>query len=262
MERKIIELKYYQSTFDLLKLKPRILESNVDLLKRQEKKLGRHIPESVIEWYSLEGSIDLMRKYSNDDYPEEVHSFKIIEIEEGEVISIMTENQAVCEWVLKIDDSKDPPVLVKVDGSLGHKGKWQIYSNHFSEFIYSIVFDHINQFYPTITAFSCEMMNEQEYTDIKKTFIEDLITYGWPSEIQLRFYNKERNQFILVWNKYECGNDLCSDWFFWGTTKEDLFKLLEIVLPYKRNLFEGLDAYKEDGEEILSKFKNKYPSGI
>ena len=68
-------LRFHGRTLKLLNIAPPTSRNAVEVLDAVEARIGRKLPASVREWYSLDGACELLRQYSNDDWPLEVREF-------------------------------------------------------------------------------------------------------------------------------------------------------------------------------------------
>jgi hypothetical protein len=161
------ELIYHQQTVALLDPIPRVSPEALAAMDERERALGIRIPASVREWYSLEGAVELLETYSNDDHPVRLaelgepdwdwHAFRehlkprVAESDwdagepewqgdalAGNPLVFMNENQACCRWAVPLEQANDPVVLVQNDAMLG----WRKVSDRFSSFVYSYIWNY------------------------------------------------------------------------------------------------------------------------
>ena len=62
-------------TLNLLKVPPEYSSSAAEEFDRVELRIGRRLPASIREWYTLDGACELLRQFSNDDRPLQVNEF-------------------------------------------------------------------------------------------------------------------------------------------------------------------------------------------
>ena len=60
-------LRYHQATFDLLRKRPRPSKRAVAALDRRERVLGITLPDSLREFYAVQGVCAILTEPSNDD---------------------------------------------------------------------------------------------------------------------------------------------------------------------------------------------------
>lgn len=115
-------LGYHQATLDLLHERPSVSEDAVDMLEQFSSISNLVLPASVREWYTLPHAVTWLSTYSNQDYPVpldllgDIDGFgeDAVDLAQQGVIPIMVENQNVCIWALRLNDTKDPPVVVSL----------------------------------------------------------------------------------------------------------------------------------------------------
>lgn len=95
-------LRYHQAAYVLLGQSPTVSQDAIILLEQQEKALGRELPASVREWYSLDGAVDILAEYSNQDHPISLSSLGDLsgrisqEALAQNLLLVMHDNQSVC----------------------------------------------------------------------------------------------------------------------------------------------------------------------
>jgi hypothetical protein len=134
------QLQYHQATFDLLKLQPVFSATSAHVVRGCEDYCDFKFPASVREWYSLEGAVDILRTYPNQDHPiplnllgDEVDALD----DYHKLLIFMHENQGVCSWAVRIGTGDDPPVYVRYE----QDDPWRLYAESFSGFVYIQVWD-------------------------------------------------------------------------------------------------------------------------
>jgi hypothetical protein len=221
------QLKYHRDAAKLLPHMPRFSESAAELVEQREARLGIRFPESVREWYSLEGAVQLLERYSNDD-----SAFAVDELGEpfddwygggqkdflsNKLLLFMHENQGVCNWAIKLNGDPDPAVVVEVDTA--PDAKWLHCTDRFSTFVWCQIWDH-SQLAVGVSAQEIEL-SEHDLCFLRSNFQELHTTYGWPGSVNYRF--KSENAAILIWD----GEDRGVDWFVSASTATGLKKLLD-----------------------------------
>jgi hypothetical protein len=221
-----VQLKYHRDAAKLLPRMPRFSKSSEELVEQREQQLGIRFPESVREWYSLEGAVQLLEQYSNDDL-----AFPIEELAEPfddwygggpkdflseRLLLFMHENQGVCNWAIRLDSGPDPAVVVEVDTA--PDAKWLACTDHFSTFVWCQIWDH-SQHAVGVSAQEIKL-SEPDLSFLRSNFQELHTTYGWPGSVNYRF--KSEYSAILIWD----GKDRGVDWFVSAPSASELNKLL------------------------------------
>ena len=132
-------LKYHQSTFDSLGIVvPSVSSRSLQAIAELQRSLKIELPESLHEWYSLEGATRLLRKYEIIDEPAQLDlpdrplSFGLMGLLEEGFLYLGCTEQAICEFAIELDGSEDPPVLVFCAGA---DFCWRKIHEHFSNFL-------------------------------------------------------------------------------------------------------------------------------
>lgn len=196
-----MKLNYHRRAFVLVNHDPQ--PANRDLLAEFSTKGGLAMPESVSEFYSVRESVNLLRKYSNDDSVLLPSQFEITPIGNQPAITFIVENQACCEWAFAFDGSNDPPVLVGEEQAENPLG-WTPTGATFSEFVYLRFFDF--QFFLQLPAdaeyfFDARPMSNDELREIEGLFHREKSTHDWPSP-KHRF--RRGDQRIVVFAANDC----------------------------------------------------------
>lgn len=249
-------LKYHQKTFDLLGEEPPEFSGKlIDLLRERERSCGVKFPESVIEWYSLENGFEILKKHSRADDPYPIaalgkafdnwygggpHDF----IKDG-LLMIFHENQGVCNLAVKLDGSEDPAVMIEVDSSPNMV--WTAYVEHFSDFVYTQVWDNNYSQYEYVFTAIDGNLTPNTISYLKKILDEDIRTFGWPGDVNYRFYSQGKK--ILIWDSKRAQQ---ADWYVAGKSKDvtiDLIKQIYMCGDLKNSLgrwdTNGLDVLNE-----------------
>lgn len=248
-----VQLKYHREAVELLDHVPAFSKSAADLLQEREEQLGISFPASVREWYSLEGAVQILERYSKADLP-----FGIKELGEPfddwygggakdflseKMLLFMHENQGVCNWAIRLDNDADPPVVVEVDTA--PNAKWLPCADCFSTFIWCQIWDH-SQLAVGVSA------QEAEFSDSDLRFLQSNYhqlptTYGWPGSVNYRF--KSEGAAILIWD----GKDRGVDWFLSSPSPSKLKDLL-VKIWHCGNL--AVSMYGDDeAEEVLRQLR-------
>ena len=142
-------MRYHANTLTLLNVAPAVSRGAAADLDAGEARLGRQLPASVRDWYTLEGACGLLRQYSNDDWPLEIREFGLPRkdthgrgphdlLARGLVV-FRYENQGVCVWAFGLDGTDDPPVYVDFDSQFR---TWTKCAPTFSEHLYAWMWDY------------------------------------------------------------------------------------------------------------------------
>ena len=103
------DLKYHGEIYKIYEIKPMISLENLEKIKQKEEEIGKSLPESLKEWYSLTLSNNLLRIY--------LFNIKKLSLNKsGHLILTREEDH---EWIVKLDDLKDPLVIEKNDDDSG-----------------------------------------------------------------------------------------------------------------------------------------------
>jgi hypothetical protein len=220
------QLKYHRDAVSLLPHIPRFSKNSAELLYQREQQLGIEFPAAVREWYSLEGAVQLLERFSNDD-----SAFAIEELGEpfddwydggpkdflsDKLLLFMRENQGVCNWAIRLDCGSDPPVVVEVDTAPA--AKWLPCTDRFSTFVWCQIWDH-SQLAVGVSAQEIHLL-KRDLSFLKSNFDELPTTYGWPGNVNYRF--KSEKGAIIIWD----GRDRGVDWFVSARSASDLKAVL------------------------------------
>ena len=169
-----------------------------------ERRLGFGLPASVQEWYCNAEAIEILGKYSNQDWPIPLREFAVNEWKTHRLLPFKNENQEVCVWAFVLDGSDDPPVYVDVDSN---GAQWNMQAPTFSVYVYACVWDYafvLDQ--PALVQAQNEPLSTEAVGQLRARFSEQPSTFGWPGSTQHRFAGKD--QAVLIW----AGDDQ-ADWF-------------------------------------------------
>ena len=219
-------IRFHDETLKLLNIAPAVSPNAVSELDAVEARIGRKLPASVREWYSLDGAREILRQYSNNDWPLEIAEFGLVRHDTNgggphdllarDLIVFRYENQAVCVWAFKLDGSDDPPVSVDVDSQFK---TWTQCAPTFSEHLYAAIWDHA-------MVLSGDLLIQAQHRPVSATAISFLKenfdtgpeTYGWPGHTQYRF--SKADQRLLIW-----ASDDQADWWLSADREKSLKEL-------------------------------------
>jgi len=247
-----MELKYHQKTFELLNLQPRFSQGAYLKLENLKTEKDIIIPASILEWYSLENAIELLSQHSNDDYFVKVEDFGKPSYTNEDLAAegfllFMIENQAVCEWAVKLNNSDDPPVFARdVDVK-----KWELCAEKFSTFVWTLAFDwsRFRQMGSYLLYANAEPIKESEISELQNLFQEEPRTYVFPGKVTYRFSQQDKR--IHIWQ-----NPGQADWNISANSSQSLFELVQKIW-HLSDLKDSLFAVDDFGEIILKRLKSK-----
>lgn len=223
------QLKYHQKTLNLLNKTHEYFTLAPIWLNNLETELGCKLPASFREWYSIENVHEILHKHSNQDHPislkdlgrkyKFLEPIKANELDSHPLLMFMWENQGVCQWGIHLNDDDDPPVYVRWNATTAN---WQKACDHFSDFIYSWIWDWSKTEY-SLNAL-CHPLKQADLDYLAAHFQPQNTTQYWPDPncIQHRFYKNDQK--ILVWN---CDN--LSDWYIWADNANSLLELTCVI---------------------------------
>jgi hypothetical protein len=198
-------MRFHARTLKLLNVAPVTSATAVSSLDAVEVRIGRKLPASVREWYSLEDACKLLRKYSNDDWPLEVGEFGLPrkdthgggphEVLARDLVIFRYENQGVCVWAFGLDAIEDPPVYVDFDSQFK---TWTKCAPTFSEHLYAWMWDWVLVLVrDLLIQAQNQPLSEAALSFLRRNFDIGPETYGWPGHTQYRF--SKGDQRILIW---------------------------------------------------------------
>ena len=244
-------MRFHANTLAILDVDAEVSQSAVSLLNAAEVRIGRAPPASVREWYSLDGAIELLRRYSNDDPPVQIKEFGLLRKEtdvtsdddllERDLVIFRYENQGVCAWAFRIDGSDDPPVYVDNDWD---SGTWTQCMPKFSEHLYAWMWD----FSMVLIRGLLVQAQNQPVSDAAISFLRGSFnaapeTHGWPGHTQYRFYSGDKR--ILIW-----ASDGQADWWLSAETEESL-RYLVVQVGECDQVRQSLWSNSDRGEALL-----------
>jgi hypothetical protein len=243
--------EFHAATFELLDLTPVLSPSAVAELDRVEKRIGRKLPASVREWYSIDGACRIMREYSNDDPPIPVNELGSprrdtrgggpVDLISRNLVPFRYENQAVCIWAFRIDGTDDPPVEVDLNT---YFRTWTPCGVSFSQHLYASTWD-----------FACVLTREllvqaqnrplttSALGHLQSHFTSGPTTFGWPGHTQYRFNHNDKR--ILIW-----ASDRQADWWLSADNEESLGELLSDIRSCD-SVGKAMWSHSERGSALL-----------
>ena len=237
---KTIKLKYHIEALNLIGHVPSISEQALTELN-ELKNIIDFIPESMYEFYSLKNSIELI-SYQDCLFSIPRIIRNIDRFLKNDMLIFMTENQSVVDWAIRLDGSDDPEVLVGDKNKIEEKDKWIVYIDSFTNFIFTQIFDWKYIFGTPYVLQAGYKPSTDDLTFLMQEFNSGPRTYGWPGDINYRFYNELGGIIIhgnwwwlgasngvklkkltkLVWNCGGLKDEL------WGNTEQSIAILEEI----------------------------------
>lgn len=239
-------LRYHQRSFDLIRCSPKTASESVDALTLVENRIGRPLPPSVREWYSIEGACDLLLKYSNGDPPVAIATIGSRGLISEELLVFRHENQGVCSWAVWLNGDDDPPVVVSDDLDFR---SYKFCTDTFSDYIYSCVWDYGWLFVPPLIQAQNVPLSAAALEMLNRDFTRGLKTNGWPGDTQHRFFSKDHR--ILIWASKDQ-----ADWWLTADTGDSLADLARSLWKVD-GLGRTFWANDSTGETILSQVKSE-----
>jgi len=222
-------LRFHGAAIELLPAQPAFSRANADTVAKREAQIGRKLPAAVREWYCLDQCVDVLREHSNCDQPVPLEQLGAAaddwygagprDFLQGDLLWIMTENQGVCNWAVRLDGSDDPPVVVEVDSAPNEV--WLPLASSFSEFIFCQIWDHPQNFGQCCAQEADLTENDWQY--LQNKFVAGPKTTAWPGTVNLRFHSADGR--ILIWYAEDHG----ADWFLFAPAEEEMVRLLRNV---------------------------------
>lgn len=175
------------------------------------------MPPSVAEWYSLTKSLDLLRRYSNEDHPVSPEEFARIKHEGKELMVFMYENQGVYWWAFEKCDRDDPPVYLNEDPPLD---RWVLHCDSFSDFIYTRLFDFYHWYDERLLKLAHGKPLDNGVLEILHSkYTSGPVTRGGFSHAQYRFFHSDQKITIHNVASY-------SEWYLSAASQSSLRMLL------------------------------------
>jgi hypothetical protein len=193
--------QFHQRTLDLLNITPQIDPAAVVALDALETLYGKKLPAAVREWYQLQGA---PKHLTGNDNPVPVQELgrqygKYPHLPD-DLLLLVVENQAVCYWAVKWDESHDPPVFTVEENTHSPELILHRHADSFSDFVYTRVWDS------WIEPYWLETIDEIPYTVqlqelLAQRYTPQTITYNdimLGGQITYRFSLDHEGQ-IIAW---------------------------------------------------------------
>jgi hypothetical protein len=210
----------YSDTFQLLGIEPRTSPAAVAEVERAEQRLGLGLPSSVREWYCYGEAIEILNRYSNQDWPIPPTKFAVTDWGGTPLLPFKYENQGVRTWAIVLDGSENPAVLVDVDS----KGtQWDLHATSFPAHVHACVWDYtlvLDQ--PALVEAQNLELSMDAVIALREHFSERPSTFGWSGNTQYRFEGKDNA--ILIWSA-----EGRADWFVGANDEASLEIALRTV---------------------------------
>jgi tetratricopeptide (TPR) repeat protein len=221
-------LEYHQEIFNFLGITPYVSIENLKILNLKEEELGISFPKAVKEWYSIAGSQELLFTYSNGDPSVPVEVFLI---NDQGMIEFIDENQDVCQWAFNIKEDKNPPVMITNTGGGGAEkmDDWDVYSDTFSNFIYSWI-SYYYFFFKTYYLMEIKIETELDVSGKTSNYLREKLKEVQPDRFSSKtkyFLDKGKNQFIEI-SPHSCK--------LWAKNQKGYEELLRLILNFHTNI--------------------------
>ena len=254
-------LQFHSATFELVGKKPKRSRRALELLKKRERQCGVRFPAAVREWYLVSGpalGLDIGCGKTTDEMVPlrelgeplaNWYAMGSADFVRAGLLIVIHENQGVCTWVVKLDGSDDPPVVVEVDSSYKaaslSKIRWQRCAESFSTFMYCRAWDHGHSLDP-ISVWSAaqdQPLARRDLAFLRANFTEGPRTFGHPGVANYRFFTADSA--MLIWAKK--GG---ADWHLMASSDEALLRLLRCV-SHAGTLTETLYTFDDPRSEAV-----------
>jgi hypothetical protein len=174
--------------------------------------------------------LNSLKEYSNCDEPVAIAELGVpaphwrerepIDFLRERLLWIMTENQGVCLWAVRLDGTNDPPVVVDVDST--PRIAWRPFASSFSEFIYCQICDHPKN---KLQCGAQEVgLGEVDLVRLQREFEPGPTTFGWPGDTNSRFSTPDGR--ILICDREKDG---AADWLLFADDEEQIERLIRCV---------------------------------
>jgi hypothetical protein len=243
---------FHLDTFRLLDYEPQVSPAGLRQVEDAERRIGSRLPRSVREWYCSMDAIEILSKYSNQDWPIPPGDFAIQEWKTHRLLPFKEENQGVCLWAILLDGSDDPPVYIDVDSN---GAQWTMQAPSFSTHIYACVWDYAVVLHriALVQAQSVPLSSEA-VEQLRRHFPEQPPTFGWPGSTQHRFGS--RDQAILIW-----ASEDQADWFVGAGDEWSLESALRTVWDFD-GVGQLLYDCSEMGKAVLDRIRGRADDGV
>ena len=207
---------YHRDSLDLLGLAPAIDPAAVAALDAAEARLGVRLPAAVREWYARPDAVAPLAEV-NGDRPVPPADWRLTPDPAGPLLTVMHENQGVCEWSVRLDGGADPAVVVDVDERGRHT-----YASAFSQFVFARAWDVPAFAAPVRIAAQNRPLSPAAARALGDRFRDRGETRGWPGDRQRRFSGPGVR--LLLWE-----GDGRTDWLLAADRPADLPAALHAV---------------------------------
>ncbi len=255
-----LDLTYHQSTLRLINEQSIFSGHALEVLDHLERERNIVFPASVREWYSLTRRVDILGEYSNTDHPTPLEElgkvdrywsggkYHDIDFLSRGLLIIMSENQGVWTWAIRLDGSDDPPVVVAFD-TLMPFSTWEPCADTFSTFVYTRVWDHQIMFSGCVLFGSEPVLSSTDLRFLKEHFTEGPQTYTCPQLFNYRFSDGSKRMLL-----YE--GERSTDWYLRAESEEELLHLTKAVWKCG-TLEKSLESWTPCGNQVLAKMRDK-----
>jgi hypothetical protein len=248
MSREVHPLSdYHSKVLTLMGITAREAADAATQMAAIEARIGRPLPPSLREWYSLEGACALLERYSNGDHAIAVADLGRDGLLHGDLLVFRHENQWVCHWAVRLDGSDDPPVVVDYDDSFK---TFRPCAAAFSAYVYACMWDWgtvVNN--EALMQAQNRPLSDEALTWLRRHFTPELETFGWPGHTQYRF--RSPGQRILIWAAHDQ-----ADWWLAGDSEEALCRLVKRVWSVDA-VGVSLWSNTQEGEAILRRARSE-----
>lgn len=211
-------LRYHAEALRLAQVEPRLAQDAASVLAAVETRIGRALPDSVHEWYALEGACELLDRFSNADPAVTLQKLGTGADAKSGFLEFRHENQGVCRWAISLHGSDDPPVVVNYGDACE---TYVPCASTFSQYVYVCVWDWgrvLAEGRPLIQSQNSPVSAEA-ITFLRSRFTTGVQTWGWPGDQQYRFSSTAAR--ILIW----AGKDQ-ADWWLAGDSEDALLHVV------------------------------------
>ena len=201
------KLKYHTKSLKLIGCEPKFSgETHPEL------------PASVAEWYSLANGVELLKQYSNVDFPLLPSEFRTYSYEDKELMVFMFDNAGIVWYAFeKADD--DPPIYVNLEPP---PDNWVYDSESFSTFVYIWFFDNLHHVKKDLfIRKNGKPLSKNTLEILLTVFISEPVSHVGNGPVVYRFSFDDQR--ISVFD-YE---GISSQWLFTADTQTSLTKVYE-----------------------------------
>lgn len=247
--------RFHEKTLDLLPSRPAVTRFALDAVDALESRLGRPLPASVREWYSHTDAAGTLERYSNQNptVPLSESGLPTHQERDGRdlgaegLLVFRYENQGVCTWAVRLDESDDPPVVVSYDCALQ---TWHQSADTFTDYVYTCVWDC------TLVLTDDELVIQAQNDPVSETTLQSLrrlfaagvTTHGWPWHTQYRF--ERGDQYLLIW-----AGEGQADWFLSADSERSISEALESIWELDR-VGEAFWSNSDVGQAIIDRLRS------